>query len=170
MLRLSCIVFCWITLLGFVHAEEEEEEFQPEYYTRNEWIEWREKLRGFDEIRMTLAIKTVSVPVKWDGSEMKYEERWIRDTLLHKQEAIADSESFIALLEFQPDVEKTSHGCYGLFNLFFYRKGERVGRLHYAHSEYWFPITKESQNKLNRWLMERGFPIEEVLKNDKKEG
>ncbi|MCM2273589.1 MAG: hypothetical protein NDI75_02150 [Candidatus Didemnitutus sp.] len=165
MRRLTYSLFCCITLLGI--ARTEEAPFEPEYYTRQEWIAWRERMRSFDEIRMTLATKTVPLPVKWTGSGIKFEMGRVHDILVHKQEKINDPDSFITLLEFQPGLEKMSHGCRGLYDLGFYRKGELVGRLHYAHSRYWHPLTPKSQDELSRWLAARGFPIEEVQKRDR---
>jgi hypothetical protein len=167
-MRSGYIITLALLLLGIVRAQEEE--FEVQYYTHEEWAAWKDNLRGFDEVRMTLAIKTVEYPTKWSKEGIKFEERWILDSPLHEAQALTDSDSFLALLEFQPKIEKTSHGCYGLFNLFFYRKGERVGHLHYAHGQYWYPLTEKSQKQLNRWLTEHGFPIDEVIKKDRKEG
>lgn len=164
---ITCCLLGCISLLGIARAEEEPAD--SEYYSRQEWITWRERMRNFDEVRMTLATKAVSIPKKWTDSGIKFERGRIHDILLHKQENIKDPDSFITLLEFEPGVMKMSHGCLGLYDVLFYRNGELVGRLHYAHSRYWHPLTWKSQEALNRWLAARGFPIEEVQKREGKE-
>lgn len=151
-------------------ALAQEEEPQVTYYTHAEWREWRDKLRGFDEIRMTLAEKWIPYPTKMkkDGT-MEFTEKRVLDSPLHTQTGIPDSDSFLALLEFESRVPKMAHGCFGLFNLTFYRKGERVGGLHYAHGKYWQPLTSKSQEAVTRWLIQHGLPVEETLRLDKKE-
>jgi hypothetical protein len=166
-MRLELIV-ALLAILSPAMAQEEEP--QMTYYTREELREWSYKLSGFDEIRMTLAEKWVPYPIgqKKDGS-IEFTEKRVLDTPLHTQSGIPDPDSFLALLDFEPRVPKLAHGCFGLFNLAFYRKGARVGGLHYAHGKYWQPLTSKSQEAVTRWLIQHGLPIEETMKLDKKE-
>jgi len=157
------------TLL-LVVTQAQDEETKPEVYSAAEWSEWRDDLSGFDEIVMTLAIKTIQVPTKMVGTEIQFQDQWVLDSLLHQEEAVANAGDFIKLLEFQPNVEKSSHGCYGLYNLYFYKKGVRVGHLHFAHGRYWFPLTEKCQQEVNKWLEKNGFPINETIKNDRGNG
>lgn len=160
--RLS-LIFIFVAALAPVVAEEEEPKLS--YYTRKEFRDWRERLRGFDELRMTRAEKWSPYPVGWDKSgSIKFSTRRVLNTLLYAKGGITDSDSLLALLEFEPNVPKVVHGCYGLFNVFLYRKGELIGVLHYAHGQYWHPLTTKSQTAISRWLTEHGFPIDETLK------
>jgi len=137
-----------------------------EYYSIEDWNSWIEELRGFDEIRMTLAAQVVEVP-KYSAKEgLQFEKQLRLDIPYHAAKELKDSASFIHLLEIRPHSPKVSHGCYGLFNLNFYREGTLVGRLHYSHGEYWFPLTQRAQLGINAWLEAHGFAIAEVLKKD----
>lgn len=140
------------------------------FYSPEELSEWIEQLRGFDEIRMTLAEKWMPHPIgqKKDGS-IEFTEKRMLDTPLHDLSNITDPDSFVRLLAFAPKVPKLAHGCFGLFNLAFYKRGELVGGLHYAHGKYWQPLTVQSQDAVTRWLIQHGFPIEETMKLDKQE-
>ncbi|MBI2516722.1 MAG: hypothetical protein HYV95_07370 [Opitutae bacterium] len=153
----------------YVSVFAQEGETKPAYYTAQEFKSWEEKLRGFDEIRMTLAEKWVSYPKKMnkDGS-FEYGEKRVLESLIYANKSITDSDVFFELLMFDSRMPKLAHGCYGLFNLAFYRKGELVGRLHYAHGQYWHPLLPISQLAINQWLIQHGFPVEETLKLDKR--
>lgn len=163
-MRFVCAVVFLIALLKVVSAHDEA--LSVECYSRAEWTAWKEDLRGFDEIQMYLAAKPADFPEKWTKNGIEFRPGWILNSPLHHATEIKDSASFLELLTFEPHVPKTMHGCYGLFNLCFYRKGELVGSLHYAHGQYWNPLTKASQAKVNQWLIAHGFPIEKVLKED----
>ncbi len=163
-MRILKIALC---LLLLVPVAAQEEDLDLPYFSREEFAAWRDTLRNFDEVRMTLAQKIVEQPSE-DGSG-KFVRKVVLDEPLHSETGITDSESFLALLEFEEGVVNSVHGCYGLFNLAFHKRGERIGRLHYAHGKYWQPLTQKSQDAISRWLAQRGFPIEETKELEKEE-
>lgn len=146
---------------GLGHAQEERE--NEGKISKEQWDGWKEQVRGFDEIRMTEPMAMVEVPAKWTPNGLEYKQKPVRDRLLHVGRAISDSDAFLALLDYEGDHWLGAHGCLGLFHLTFFRKGERVGFMYYAHGIYWAPLTRDSQRSLNRWLRDHGFPIEDVL-------
>ncbi|HOY58560.1 MAG TPA: hypothetical protein PK640_10555, partial [Verrucomicrobiota bacterium] len=81
-MRLVPILTLGLLLLG--SAKCQEEEYEPQYYTPAEWAVWIGRIRGFDEIRMTLAVKYIEYPTKWSKEGIKYEERPVFDSLLHE--------------------------------------------------------------------------------------
>jgi hypothetical protein len=136
-------------------------------YSIEAWLKLLEQLRDFDEIRMTLAERSVEEPDKWVAGKLTYRQRWVLDTPLHAQKDIKDPQSFIALLELDSSYASSAHGCHGLFNLYFYKKGERIGHLHYAHGMYWAPITRASQERISAWLAARGFPVTRLIEDER---
>ena len=135
-------------------------------YSVDDWNATVSAMKDFDEIRMTLATQAVRIPKKVTADKIEYETHIQRDALIFFLPEIKDSGDFLRLLQFKPDVPMSSCGCYGLFDISFYRKGQLVGSLHYAHGHYWCPVTDVSQRAINLWLDIKGFPIQETLKKD----
>ena len=147
-----------------------QDDFEPTYYTSNEWNEWFSKVRSADEVRMVLTEpERVDVPKKWTKDGIEFESKAKPRQPLHIVKGSDGIRTFVEALEFKPQVEQIAHGCRGLFNLLFYREGVLVAHLHFAHGEYWWPLTKHSQDAINDWLVSHGFPLEAVLKKDARE-
>jgi hypothetical protein len=132
-------------------------------YSAAEFDAWVAAIRGFDEIRMSLAHDDAILFEKAEEEREDPEGLVANAKPLFSAHVAEESARFVALAEFQTGVAKTAHGCEGLFNLRFLRGGKVVGDLHYAHGRYWFPLTSKSQAAINHWLQTHGFPIEDTL-------
>lgn len=153
------VLFYLAPLLG--HAQEETEDENT--ISKQEWDAWKEQIRGFDEIRMTEPMAMTEVPVQWTPKGLEYKQKPVPNRLLYIGRGISDADTFLSVLDYQEKHWLGRHACLGLFHLTFFRKGERVGFMYYAHGIYWAPLTLDSQKSLNRWLRDHGFPIAEVL-------
>jgi hypothetical protein len=116
-------------------------------------------LRDFDEVRLVRK-EVVSTGQRPDAPQE------IRDMQVTVVKDMKDSNSFFAMLEFDPQVETLTHCCWGLFNVEFYREGARVGALHYAHGRYWGPLTRDSGKKITEWLTSRGIEADVLVKEE----
>lgn len=151
---------------------ENEEDEAPEIpcYVRENWDRRVAEIAQCDEIRMTLAQKSGDEPYKCTKEGViTFRRRIFLDHLLRAMTGVDVAKEIVPLLEFQPNTPDSRHGCYGLFNLWFFKSGKCVGGLHYAHGTFWAPLTRPSQEKLLTWLKQHKFPIEETLSRDRKE-
>ena len=137
-----------------------------EKYTEADWNLRLERLKGFDEIRMLEAESVREVPKITPEGTLVHQRRVEYDRQVFSLSGLSAGESVIAMLKFQPDLPVLFHGCRGLFTVVFYRKGEEVGSLHFAHGKYWAPLTEDSQHRLNEWLREQGFPVARLLRKE----
>lgn len=146
---------------GFAEVQRESRYFAEEDFKR-----WVGEIERFDEIRMSLAHRDAELYEEARTRGVDPEELVARTPPLYSAQLPNASASFIALFEFQPNYRPAGHGCRGLFNLRFMRQGKVVGGLHYAHQRYWAPLTSRSQEAVNGWLADKGFPIVETLKSE----
>lgn len=119
---------------------------------------------------MTLAQKWGDEPYKCtkDGV-ITFRRRVFLDHLLRAMTSVDVAKEIVPLLEFQPNTPDSRHGCYGLFNLCFFKSGKCLAGLHYAHGSFWAPLTRPSQEKLLTWLKQHKFPVDETLARDRRE-
>jgi hypothetical protein len=139
---------------------------EADEYTAAAWKVRIDRMRGFDEIRMFEAESVRYVPKIESGGKLTHHRRVDYDRQVFTVSDIPDGDAVLAMLTFLPNQLILSHGCRGLFNLVFLRKGEEVASLHFAHGKYWAPLTQAAQLKLNEWLTARGFPVARLLRKE----
>ncbi|MDX2111734.1 MAG: hypothetical protein SFY80_15990 [Verrucomicrobiota bacterium] len=146
-------------------AEDINEKEQDVYYSLEDWNLFVEKISNCDEIRMVLVSQKISIAKRKRG-RLSFSKGYVYNVPVYKSKRIRGPKELSQILEFKPKTFYSDHFCMGLFNLLFYRNGEFVAGLNYAHGKFYVPITKSAQDNIIEWLKAQGFPIQKILKNE----